>query len=160
MRNTPLQENLTGHTAIANSAYLPQKNGQPDYTDVIGHIHSHPKCLPNGTNPDGSVHYTDWYSGQTDLTILMRPSQAHQNPDGSWSGDWVTYNSIMSLIGNSRNDPNYVANDPSRFTMFIAGFDGNDLGLNEYSPTDNGTTTTKNPIDTGSLPPCPEGPPM
>jgi hypothetical protein len=129
-----------GYTSLQNSPDFRTKiawNELPnsDYTKVLGIIHSHPRYLPDST---GAL--VDYYDPLLP-DRLLRPSNDYAF-NGQMIGDWITTDAIISNGA------------PNTLSIFITGFNGTNLGLNEYSNADNRTTTTKNPVSLDTLPPC------
>ncbi len=138
MQHTPLQISPDYHTKIAYDALPKNTDGTPDYSKVVGMIHSHPQYLPNGT---GGL---DNYYDPNEPGRLIRPSNVHVR-DGVSQGDWKAWDSIIANI-------QYDGGDTSKFRQYIAGYNGGPTGellLNEYSAVHYETTAGTGGLNPG-----------
>lgn len=120
--HTPLISSPDFRTRLDYSALPKNADGTPDYSSVIGMVHSHPHYLTNGT---GGL---DNYYDPSDPDYLLTPSNRTDMPD-----DWDVYDSFIANI-------THDGGDASLFSMYVAGFDGSKLVLKEYTGSDRGTT--------------------
>lgn len=151
LRTTAILQTTTSRAQI-DWAGLP--NG--DYTTIRGFLHSHP-C----TNLDPSGTSEISYFNPGDPAYLLRPSPVQTFPDQSQGGDWLTFDGISNMIS--------LQHGSSDILMFIAGCDGSNLQLNEYTAADRGYTSdpatslgsdgqpgARGSVGVSPLPPCSE----
>jgi hypothetical protein len=124
LHHTPLIP-TADETGDFDLSALPQNaDGSPDYSGVVGFIHSHPAWVTfAGIGPV-------YMYNRNDPGYLLYPSQTHTAPDGvTVRGDWIVWDSLVNQI---LFDGGNVAN----FRQYIAGFDGTKLVLKEYNASD------------------------
>jgi hypothetical protein len=110
---------------------LPQNSdGSPDYSGVVGFIHSHPEWVADGAG--GHIYMYRPY----DPGYLLYPSNTY-TLDGVTQGDWLVWDSLIQQIL-------FDGGNVSNFRQYIAGFDGDNLVLKEYNAADAGTTDPAN----------------
>ena len=135
LQHTPLRTSADYHANIAYDALPKNSDGTPDYSGVVGIIHSHPQYLPNA---NGTL---DNYYNPADPGRLTRPSNAHTR-DGVSQGDWVSWDSLVANI-------NYDKGDASKLRQYIVGYDGTGMKLNEYNAANYETQTASGTLDPG-----------
>lgn len=139
LRHTPLMPSPDEMARFDYSALPQNADGTPDYSVIVGYVHSHPQFVQNAS---GGV--TPYYN-QNDPDYLLYPSQAHIGPDGQTRGDWLTWD---GLEANILHDGGNVSN----FRQYVAGFNGTDLVLKEYNAADyeTGTSASGEDVDPGT----------
>ena len=140
LRSTRLINSPDYRTALNISDLPTNQHGHPDYSTVVGIIHSHPRWLPRS---DGTLE--DYYS-PSDPTRLLRPSNAHFR-NGAVQGDWITTSQIIQNITSQ-------GGNASNFRIYVAGFDGTTLGLNRYTSADYETTSASGYVPLEIMQPC------
>lgn len=129
IQHSPLRPSSDFTTRLDFSMVPLGADGTTDFSRVIAVVHSHPQWLPN---EDGSAGYTNYFR-PSDPDFLLYPSDRSDIQDDWDYYDWIT-NQILNDGG-----------DPSQFSMYIAGFNGSTLELNQYFGDDKHTTT----VDSG-----------
>lgn len=115
---SPLRPSASFTTQLDVSVLPKKSEGTTDYSSVLGLVHSHPRSLP-GT--DGSL--IEYYN-PLDMNYLLSPSIRDDMPD-----DWFVYDQIKGFIDRD-------GGDSSQFSMYIAGYNGIGLVLNEFGEED------------------------
>lgn len=131
--HTPLQASATFMTQLDLSAIPKNADGTTDFSRILGMVHSHPQWLPN---ENGSPGLTNYFTS-ADPDRLLYPSDRDDRQD-----DWDYYSWMVDHIAAD-------GGDASNFSMYIAGFDGTTLKLNQYFGNDAHTNTSASgdPVD-------------
>jgi hypothetical protein len=124
--HTPLVNSGSFTTQLDWSAVPKNADGTTDFSRVLGVVHSHPQYLPNA---DGTAGYTNYYD-PTQPDRLLYPSDRDDIQD-----DWDFYDNIAAKIAAD-------GGDASQFSLYIAGYNGSTLALNQYFGNDKHTTTS------------------
>jgi hypothetical protein len=127
MQHTPLMPSSDFRTQLNLSDVPRNADGTTDFTRIVSVVHSHPQFLPNA---DGSPGYTNYYSSDIPDRLLY-PSDRDDIQDDWDYYDWMTTQIFLD------------GGDPSQFSMFIAGYNGSTLELNQYFGDDEHTTTAQ-----------------
>lgn len=142
VKHTPLIDTPDQNARIDIGSLPTNEDGTPDYSTVIGFIHSHPNEIQQ---PGGG---TQTYFGP-DPSQWTVPADYMTAPH---PGDWTVFNSWATNIA---HDGGNAAN----FQMYIAGYNPytGQLELNRYSASDNNGNTRASdgdPVSSNAQPPC------
>lgn len=141
IQHSPLRPSSSFTTQLDFSMVPLGSDGTTDFSRVLAVVHSHPA---EGPKRDGSAGYEPYYvEGQPEY--LLVPSNW---PEGTLADDWDHYDYIVNQITRD-------GGDASQFSLYIAGFNGTTLELNQYFGNDKNTTTANagDPVELGYISP-------